>query len=82
MTPFESWYSSTVEPQLNETLKAAPLAARPLIAKASKETMANCWNAALRTICQTKFTREEWLPSPCQLPGEIREQIHELEAKP
>jgi hypothetical protein len=50
MTPFESWYSSTVEPQLTKTVQHLPVLAAAALAKASKESMAACWNAALKAI--------------------------------
>jgi hypothetical protein len=47
MTPFDSWFSSTVLPQLEQTLKAVPVPAREPMRKAAREQMAACWNAAL-----------------------------------
>jgi hypothetical protein len=47
VTPFESWYSSTVEPQLTKTVQHLPIQTIAALSKASKEQMAACWNAAL-----------------------------------
>ena len=49
-TPFDSWYSATVAPQLEQTLKAVPEPARAPIRKASQEQMAACWNAAHEAV--------------------------------
>jgi hypothetical protein len=73
VTLFDRWYSTHIAPTL-------PTDAPPQVLRAAKEAMAACWNQALRTVSQTKFTRREF-PTPCQLPGEIREQIGELEAR-
>jgi hypothetical protein len=79
---FADWYNSTIVPQLNETLKNVPVQARETLRTASRRTMAACWNAALETVCQKKFTREEFpdFPPPCGLPVEIRKQILEMRA--
>lgn len=76
-SPFDTWYSTNVAPILEEQIKLLPEPTREPIRKGSREQMAACWNAALRAVCQTKFTREEF-PPPCGLPAEIREQILEL----
>jgi len=81
VTPFDTWYSSVIAPNLEQTLTRVPPIQAKALRESSRAAMAACWNAALRTVCQTKFTREEF-PPPVQLPGEIREQIQELEAKP
>jgi hypothetical protein len=53
VTPFESWYSSTIAPQLTDTVKHLPPQAAAALAKASKESMAACWNAALDAARQS-----------------------------
>jgi hypothetical protein len=73
MTPFDAYFEEKIAP----ALKGAPENA----VKMARQSAAEIWNAALRTVAQTKFTRDEF-PPPCQLPGEIREQIAGLEAKP
>lgn len=80
VTPFDAWYSSVIAPNLEQTLKCVPPVQAKALRESSRAAMAACWNAALRAVSQTRFTREEF-PPPCQLPAEIREQIAELEAR-
>jgi hypothetical protein len=48
---FERWYSSTIAPQLEQSLKPLPKAVHGQLRKASRETYVLCWNAALREVC-------------------------------
>lgn len=47
MTPFDRWYSANIAPLHEEILKSYPASAREQMRKASRESMAACWNAAL-----------------------------------
>jgi hypothetical protein len=67
VTPFDKWFESTIVPTMPPDM---PAAARKLV----REPFKACWNAALKQVCSTQFTREEF-PIPCGLPAEIREQI-------
>jgi hypothetical protein len=40
MSPFDTWYNANIAPML-------PTDCPPLVRKASRESMAACWNAAL-----------------------------------
>jgi hypothetical protein len=45
---FDEWYSQNVKPNLEHSLRHMPEPAREPIRQASRESMAACWNAALR----------------------------------
>jgi hypothetical protein len=45
VTPFDTWYSSVIAPMFEEILKSYPASAREQMRKASRESMAACWNA-------------------------------------
>lgn len=64
MTPFDSWFSSTVLPQLEQTLKAVPKPAHEPMRKAAREQMAACWNAALNATHASEF---EGVVSVCDI---------------
>ena len=76
---FSDWYAANVKPQLEESLARLPAQAREPLRTASRQAMAACWNAALQTVCNQKFTREEF-PIAFRLPAEILDQITRLGA--
>lgn len=55
MTPFDSWFSSNVLPQLEQTLKAVPKPAHEPMRTAAREQFAACWNAALDAARESEF---------------------------
>ena len=44
---FEAWYSSTIAPQLEQSVKPLPKVVHEQLRKASRETYVLCWNAAI-----------------------------------
>ena len=76
---FSDWYAANIAPGLEETIKTYKPELKIALRLASRQAMAACWNAALQTVYNQRFTREEF-PQPCRLPAEILEQIMGLGA--
>ena len=68
---FEAWYSSTIAPQLEQSLKPLPKVVHEQLRKASRETYVLCWNAALDAASEYK------LPASAE---EIVTHIYEVRA--
>jgi hypothetical protein len=47
VTPFDSWYSSVIAPQLEKALEKLPVQVHERLRREGRESMAACWNAAL-----------------------------------